>query len=276
MTSISMVSIQEKNLSSAWLKTLQAVRATPDGAQFHAVTHITQPTCEDPCIRSAADRLLLELGLDSIETVANTIFPARMAATSPSMEVLVDRYRAILPTLRRIHHNNQRGTYFGRIVAYDTGAGVINQLGALIVKLRQELANTAPKTARYEIGLDQPEDLDPASPHCSATAMPIYTPGRDNAIMGFPCLSLCSFQLDASQLHVVAHYRSQRLMQRGYGNYLGVARLLDYIARSCDLEPGAMTVVAGRADADVAKYRLNAMVASLATSGDPDSGGQDI
>jgi hypothetical protein len=259
MSSVNAISIEEADLSTAWLKTLGAVLAAPTSSHFHVVTRIGDSTSEDPDIRAAADQLLDDLGLDSIETVANTIFPAQMAATSASPESLVDRYRAVLPELRRLHRNNRSGTYFGRLVDYDGPAGTVDQLGGLLAKLRTELANPGPKTARYDATFDQPAD----SSDELTSSVPVFVPGQDNAIMGFPCLSLCSFQLDGRNLHLVAHYRSQYLVQRGYGNYLGLARLQEYIARNAGIEPGAMMVVAGRARADVAKYRFAAMLNSL-------------
>ena len=57
--------------------------------------------------------------------------------------------------------------------------------------------------------------------------------------MGFPCLSFCSFQLDGDTLHMIAQYRYQYLIERGYGNYLGLGQLLGYVSKSCRPEPRA-------------------------------------
>ena len=71
--------------------------------------------------------------------------------------------------------------------------------------------------------------------------------------MDFPCLSFCSFQLDHDRLHLTAHYRSQYLLQRGYGNYLGLARLQAYVAAVVGIQPGQLLVVAGLAHAEAAE-----------------------
>lgn len=258
------ISVVEPDLSKAWLRTLSAVRAAPGATTFHVVTRIEDSKLEDARIRGVADGLLGDLGLDSIETVANTIFPLCMAETSSSSETLAARYRDVLPHLRRLHKNNQRGTYFGRIVSYDGSKGPLDQLTALIDKLRQEQGHRGPKTARYEIDLGNPDP--PANLRDDAglaVGVPVYRPGRDNAIMGFPCLSFCSFQLDGQSLHLVAHYRSQRLIQRAYGNYLGLARLQGYVAAQAGLDAGSLMIIAGRAEADIALYRLNSMIKSL-------------
>lgn len=263
MSGISHITITAQDMSTAWLETVQAVRSEPDGHAFQAVTRIAEPSVERPEVRSAVDALLADRDKAPVLTVANTIFPAGMAATSATPAALVARYRAALPTLRHLHHDNHRGTYFGRIVSYDAPSGPVDQLGNLINKLRSEHANPAPKTARYEIGLDEPEDVLDEADAAEGGVVQVYAAGRDNSIMGFPCLSFCSFQLDDGRLHLVAQYRSQRLVQRGYGNYLGLARLQGYVAEQAGLTPGGLMVVASRIEADITKRRLQALLQSL-------------
>jgi hypothetical protein len=57
-------------------------------------------------------------------------------------------------------------------------------------------------------------------------------------------------------VHLLAHYRYEYLIERGYGNYLGLARLLDYVATSAGLAAGQMTVVTGRAHVDASDTAL--------------------
>jgi thymidylate synthase len=63
--------------------------------------------------------------------------------------------------------------------------------------------------------------------------------------MGFPCLSLASFHLDVDTVHLAAHYRNQSVIERAYGNYLGLGRLHAYVAKSCGLHVGELLVVSG-------------------------------
>lgn len=57
--------------------------------------------------------------------------------------------------------------------------------------------------------------------------------------MGFPCLSHCAFQIDTDgHVHLLATYRSQFLVERGYGNYLGLGRLLAHVARHTGCRSG--------------------------------------
>ena len=105
-------------VSEAWLNAVQVVDAAPERRLFHLVTRISDPVTEEPRIRAAADALLRDLDLAPVDTVANTIFPARLAAASAGPGELARRYRRLYPTLRRLHKSNRKGTYFGRIVAH--------------------------------------------------------------------------------------------------------------------------------------------------------------
>jgi hypothetical protein len=195
--------------------------------------------------------------------VANTIFPARLAATSNGHEQLTDRYRKLYPTVKR-WPANRHGTYFGRLVAYPAAGQHIDQLAELIRKLRTELRTSVPKAARYEVNLVAPGETFPTpSPAANGAAidapandatvvaqpLPIHCPGQD-AGLAFPCLTFCSFQLDGSFLHAVAHYRSQYLVQRAYGNYLGLGRLLRYVSEQTELQVGELMVIGAYAQID--------------------------
>ena len=185
--------------------------------------------------------------MQSAETVAHTIFPSGPAAESDSPDALVARYVDSYPTLRRFGPN-KKGTYFGRIVAYPSPTGDLDQLTPLIRKLAQEKETPGPMSARYEVGIEaahdrHDDDTAGGGEHeeglCGAEmAVPIFAPHKDTGRRAFPCLSLLSFQLDAGQVHLLAQYRYEYLVEKGYGNYLGLARLLEYVAESVDLTPG--------------------------------------
>lgn len=235
------VFVTEADLGRAWARTILIVGQAPKRKAFHTVTKIGDVTSEDTTIRQIADELLAERALDPIGTVANTLFPAAMAALEPDPIRLGQRYMRLLPQLKHLDPANAKGTYFQRVVGYNGPADApINQLAELVRKLKVETATPGPKSARYEIGIDTP-----------TAALPIFDPEHDTSAMAFPCLSLLSFQLECGQiLHAVAHYRSQYLLQRGYGNYLGIAGLIRYVAAAAGLRPGRLTVVAGLAAAD--------------------------
>lgn len=247
------------SVSDAWLRTVISVNAIPGQRCYHAVTRIAQPDAQVPEIRAAADWLSERRGYPAINTVANTIFPEALAVTCTDHEELTERYRRIYGIVRDLDKANRRGTYFGRLVSYPTSQGPQDQLGDLLRKLRVELSSGAPKAARYEINTSLPtanSDQKHESEVLACQAVPIYSTGNDNSAMGFPCLSFCSFQLDGGALHMVAHYRSQYLIKRGYGNYLGLSRLLCYVCRIVELHVGELMVVAGSVAVDAPKYQI--------------------
>ncbi|MBA3915348.1 MAG: hypothetical protein H0X25_16140 [Acidobacteriales bacterium] len=261
--------VTARGMSEAWLRTLLEVDKATGRKMFHVVTKIECPLPEAPPIRAAADRLLRSVNHASVETVANTIFPAQMADTSADYKALSARYTKTYDTIRRVHKDNRRGTYFGRLVSHPSPRGQHDQLSALIEKLSAEHSNLAPKSARYEVNIAEPAERIPADQQVAyrpdeSVGMNVYAAGVDNSIMGFPCLSFCSFQLEKERLHLVAHYRAQRLVQRGYGNYLGLARLQAYVAGQVGIQAGQLTIVVGRADADAPQYRIRSSLADVA------------
>jgi len=255
--------IHGSTVSEAWLNAVQVVDAAPKRRLFHLVTRISDPVTEEPRIRAAADALLRDLDRAPVDTVANTIFPAQLAAATAEAGELAQRYRRIYPTLRRLHKDNRKGTYFGRIVAHPAAGGERDQLADLIERLNTELRTPGPKSARYEMNITGPGELAQPGEECPAVELSdsgpvhIYAAGKDTSSMGFPCLSFCSFQLDGDTLHMVAHYRYQYLIERGYGNYLGLGQLLGYVSATVGLRPGQLTIIAGVAGVDsAARYRV--------------------
>ncbi|MBF9352824.1 hypothetical protein BKG80_05870 [Mycobacteroides chelonae] len=258
--------IDELTPAQAWLRTVLQVWQQPEKKAFHVVTHIRSVQSDgEPRILSAAADLLDGFGLQPTDTVANTLFPEALAGQTSSATDLSERYLELLPQLKRLDDQNRYGTYFQRLIAYPSPADAkaTNQLARVVTNLQKELASKAPKSARYETSLEIPCDS------AGTAAAPIHEPGRDNRSMGFPCLSFLSFQHDKTYLHAVAHYRYQYLIERGLGNYLGIARLVRYIASQTGLQPGALTVIAGRANVDHLKAvhvaGLTALDEALAT-----------
>ncbi|WP_405940590.1 hypothetical protein [Streptomyces sp. NBC_00207] len=253
--------VQGTNTSLAWKAAcLELDRpGNPKRDAFHTVVRIEDAATEDPQLRAEFDRMREETGYAPIETVANTLFPAQLAAVSHTPADLVRRYQEIYPRIRRIDRANATGTYFGRVVAYPGQDGPVDQLTTLIDRIRRQAAGKGPMSAAYEMDIAHPDDVDQDSTNgtdgnggaatgASAWSTSIHAAGKDNGIRGFPCLSHCSFQLQRGRvLHAVALYRSHYMVARAYGNYLGLGRLLAYLAQHAGVHPGSLTVVAGHA-----------------------------
>jgi hypothetical protein len=258
-----------ENLSNAWIETTKMVQAQPGNRAFHTVTRIMEPVVEGAAIRAGCDALVAAYGMMSIDTVANTIFPHAMAEASASPKDLVERYLASYQQVRRFAPNN-KGTYFGRIVAHASPNGPIDQLVPLVEKLRREASARTPMSARYEVRISGPNDVDDEvadgddiaaaaqvrTAGAASVDVPIYSPDHDTNRRGFPCLSMLSFQLDGNRVHLFAQYRYEYLVAKGYGNYLGLAQLLEYVASEAGLVPGEMTIAAGRVQTDASERAL--------------------
>lgn len=231
-----------RDVTRAWIAACNALdrKDNPSRTGLHTVVRITDPTADDTGFRADLDRLRIARKHEPIETVASTLFPAALAAQAGDHAGLVARYRAAYPRLKR-YPGNAHGTYFGRLVAYPGAKrSEIDQVGKIISRLRKQAAGRGPMTAAYEANLAHPDDVP-------AEAL-VHAADRDNLYRGFPCLNHCSFQLDRDgRVHGVALYRSQYMFERAYGNYLGLGRLLAYIADQAGLSPGTLTVLAGYA-----------------------------
>jgi hypothetical protein len=215
------------------VQALAAVGELPGHDAFHLIVRIERPHVEVPVVRALADRLLDDLRLDPVATITNTLFPAALARLHPEPAALAERYRRLYPRLRKFS-SNRGGTYFGRLVALPTEQGTVDQLTDIVEKLRRSRTGRRWK-ATYEADF-------------ATTSVAVYCETEDRRKkMGFPCLSFCSFQLDGDKVHLVAHYRSQYLVQRAYGNYLALGQLLDFVARAAKLQTGQLTVIAGHA-----------------------------
>lgn len=103
--------------------------------------------------------------------------------------------------------------------------------------------------AEYEIAVSVAGELTDPEPAASADAL-IHHPTRGPRGRGGPCLSYVAFQRQDDRVHATANYRSQYLIERAYGNYIGLGRLLRYVAKETNLAVGELTVVTGYAQID--------------------------
>jgi hypothetical protein len=248
-------------VSDAWLAAVRGLRHQEKHRAYHLVVGIEEPLNERPDVREAVDTLLCAVGRQPVDTVANTIFPAQLAATCETHAEVAARYQRMYSRLRKFPGNNM-GTYFGRLIAYPVGRSnppdYIDQLGRII----HNLGRTAPglPSAKYEATLEIPR-ASREGQESRAEAAEVHHVARDSNPIGFPCLSHLAFQVEGTRLHAVASYRSQYLVERGYGNYLGLGRLLGYVAAHSGLTVGNLTIVAGYAQVEKALRRIDNVLA---------------
>ncbi len=237
--------IDRPNLSLAWAEAFLAIRAMSG----HRLSPLTlsftglgdKAVAEDASIRFALDAALLEAGLQKIQTVANTIFPqALWRIAKGDRKELYKTYVKNLPDYVAMESSkNQRGLYFGRMVAFDVDH------------------KTGDRLAHIPTGkVDDGNQLEFIIEHCkprtriSMFQAAIYDPGRDQtpaAQLGFPCLQHVTFvpNFHEKTLALNAFYATQQLFVKGYGNYLGLARLGHFVASQTELDLSRVTCFVG-------------------------------
>lgn len=238
--------VADANLSFAWGRTL--LHALERGRDELAPMVIVIDGFEGdfpqeaPVIRAALDDTLDQLGRRSVATTANTIFPEGMWMRSDNRDDLYGRYQRILPRLRRMPGNNY-GTYFERLISWGASAesDPVNQLEHII--------------AAYESGVRRRTALQAS----------VFDPRRDQTrqpLRGFPCLEHVTFgPIRGVNLEVTGFYATQYIVDRAYGNYLGLAELGRFVAVELGLQLTKVTCVASVGQLGVTK----SSVADLAT-----------
>lgn len=256
------VNTTSDTLSAGWARTVRALLDCPGRRAFHTVTVIEDPMSQDPTLRTGLDELLRKRAKAPVVEVANTVFPKALADASLDAHHLGARYRAIYPRLKTLHPHNAAGTYFGRLVQYPSATGDVDQLATVVERMKAQLALVAEgrtrgaMSAAYEATVHEPAD--------AAAYLATQVPGKDNQYRGFPCLTGLSFQLVNQRVHLLAQYRYEYLFSKGYGNYLGLAQMMAFVADQVQAQPGRLTVVAGRAHLDLADKHIRPLVDGFA------------
>ncbi len=213
-------------VSGAWLEAVRAALGARHGELQGLVVEIAPNEdgliLEAGHIRDATDRTLSARRVSSVETVAGTIFPASLWNPNRPRQELYDRYLRIWPRVRR-YPANRRGTYFQRLIAFQPRSVVEpkNQLEFMIEAYQRGI---------HRRSMLQATIFDPTQDHVAARQC------------GFPCLQHVAFPQEEGRLGVHATYVVQDLVRKGYGNYLGLARLGQFMATELGLRLGAVRV----------------------------------
>ncbi len=241
MTTINtIIPIHGKNISEAWAYAL--VRCMDAGGRILAPGIVSFDVMDEDDswkletneIRQALDKQLLACGIVSanqsnVETVAGTIFPESIwKRCCGDREKLFKEYEKMWPLISKCKRAaNLRGTYFRRLTAF--GEKGTNQLKKII--------DTWNKGIHRESAL-QAGIFDPIQDH------------REVRILGFPCLQQVVFHpigTNGSEgMTVVAFYANQLLLEKAYGNYLGLYRLGKFMAHEMGMQLRGVTCIASK------------------------------
>ena len=238
---------EETNLSVAWARAFSVVSAKHGRELSPFLVSITGcydgMVIEDEGLRYAVDAALDESCYQSVDTVANTIFPESLWRRSGRNRTkLFEQYMESLPDYVAMEpRKNRCGLYFARLIAFDLDPATGDRLPHMPVQLASHKSNQLEFIIRKwqdgirRRGLFQAGVFDPVRDHTGAARQP------------FPCLQHISLVPDESSgtLCLNAFYATQQLFVKAYGNWLGLARLGSFLAHEMGLRFDRLTCFAG-------------------------------
>lgn len=223
----------QHDCASAWREAVRAVDCQQGHAAYNVIIDVADPiahaTLADPRIAVVDD--FLSPYEKSVETVANTIFPAglyRRYGAPAFFDIFRDN---VLKKVRR--SERWSGYYFERMIQYPVPAGEPpNQLWDIVERLKNGDVRALNK---FELSLFDPvRDVD-------------------NSPYGGQCLSFMSFKIISGAektLTLTAMYRNHFYIEKLLGNLIGLGRLMDFVAHETGLKVGSLTVISTHAEID--------------------------
>lgn len=226
--------IEDDDLSLAWGRVVRHICGHKGCEVSPLIVGITGfdedgIVAETTSIRTEIDNLLASSGEQSVEKVAFTIFPQRYWEMAQGDRTrLFEIYQRAFPRFQKLKpRKNAQGLYFERLTMFGPEApNQGNQLETILERYNKHDG----KMQRMQLQA------------CT------YDPRRDQtgtAIQGFPCLQHVTFVPSGGTLTVNAFYATQQLFVRGYGNFLGLARLGAFMAHEMGLKMQRLNVFAG-------------------------------
>ncbi len=222
--------IVDSNVSVAWVKAVKQTLDTPNSPLCVSITNLQDGIEEDIGIRENLDELLKSNNIISARETSETIFPFHWWSKKfPPASELTEWYKNIYLPRHRVRvrmsgGNIPRETYFERLVAYN--GFKTNKNGKLKPTKIDQIKRIVDTFKHYNSIGKQP------SP--SKFIATCYNPSTDNTnnspYFMFPCLQQIGFSFAKSQLTVTGYYTIQYMMKRGYGNYLGLCYLGQFIS----------------------------------------------
>lgn len=257
---------EQPTISHMWFETLRQVHEA-GGRVVNVISSTRHATLEVPEIRGVVDRWLVpgarpDHTVYRVKTVASTIFPAgryrspgyqwsknlteeEKALIDSRATALYERHINSLPTLLQFE-GNRHGTYFSRMVCWPGKyACEVNQLQERVAALRKLHDRPVSSTNVHDIVVGGEADWA----EFGIRGLQVLQP-TDRRSRGFPCLVHIDITVHDNELHMLAVYRHQYLITKGYGNLLGLGRLQQFLCEQTGYAMGELAVQATLADAE--------------------------
>lgn len=225
-----MKSVQAATRTEAWQKAYSYLADCPRREAYHLVVEIENPTettGEDERLVRALDEVLVGRGKLPVNAVADTIFPSTEYFVR-GVDGVYSYPDDVYPHIRKAQR--PWGNYARRLLRRTLPDGrTINPLQDVVERIKSERENKGPKRACYELSVSD-----------SYWELPTVR-GDDQRkyLMGGPCLSHISLKLGRDgRLFMAVLYRHHFYTERALGNFLGLARLQQFICDQTQLRPG--------------------------------------
>ncbi len=220
--------LNEDNFQQAWLEVVRILMRHKWEVR-NLVVQIKSPEILDNGIHERVKEFAQHEGLLTPRQVAYTIFPHSLYKHQANSSRLFDAYNRPNGIFERLQRRKRSwGTYFRRMTRYQTEKGPVNQLENIIyaIRKRQNISKAA-----YTIVIQNPggETIKP---------------------LGGPCLNYIAVQIEPGQpnsLGLLAVYRNHDFLERAYGNYWGLCKLLCFIAKETGADLGPLTCLSSHA-----------------------------
>ena len=238
--------ITAHSFQEAWAQAVVGLKSNK-WITWNLVVQIDTPSAIDLNIQDRAMEFAKCHELITPVQVAHTIFPYKFYKPGINRDGLYKKYWRYFKFTRTQPHRGW-GTYFERMIRYaPTGdnAQAVDQLATIIDAINGRPSNYG---AAYTIVIPYPQK-------------------DSRKIMGAPCLNYLTVQVETvgrnKCVSLLAVYRNHDFLERAYGNYLGLCKLLEYIAIETNSEIGSLTCVSSRAYVPRYKQELYALAKSV-------------
>ena len=240
-----LIPICETNLSYAWAKALLRTAERSFNRPPPLCVTITgfreQEPIEDSRIREAIDsKLKSRPKANKVDVSAMVVFPYRAWVRRGRASYREFRkwcLEQFVPRLKALDERNRRGLYFERMMAYEhfDSAGKLCQHDQI----------------RHIIDWWKDRKLEGRRPRQSGLQISCFDPCKDHTRMprqGFPCLQQVGLSYDPGDkdsLIINAFYPTQFILDRAYGNYLGLCHLGAFLSHEIGVKLVQMNCFVG-------------------------------
>lgn len=231
-----MIAIQAENFQNAWAQVVLKLKDYHWSA-WNVVVQIQNPIAIDRNKHRIMEAFANEKGLVGQNQVAYTIFPYKLYK-GQERDIFYEQYWKYYKAVKLKSYANWKDTYFARLIKYNSNGVDIDQLGTIIDGINNRRIN-----------------------YGSSYVMIVPYPQKDiKRKMGAPCLNYITVQVELingiRHINLCAVYRNHNFRERAYGNYYGLGKLLEYIARETNSIVGVLTCVSSHAYINSDRTRL--------------------